>query len=85
MANPLLPLQFPWTRARPADARLRRVPVRVPNEGPANDAIFLVLRRMRLPMILLVSIFTIAVAGLTLIPGVDAAGAPRRMTPFESF
>ena len=85
MANPLLPLQFPWTRARPADARLRRVPVRVPNEGPANDAIFLVLRRMRLPMILLVSIFTIAVAGLALIPGVDAAGAPRRMTPFESF
>lgn len=72
-------------RRRPNDSRLRRVPVGVPSDGPENDAIFLVLRRMRAPMILLVCIFTVAVFGLSLIPGVDDNGVARRMTVFESF
>lgn len=39
-----------------------------------NSAFFLVLRRMRAPIILLIVIYGIAVIGLTLVPGVDAEG-----------
>ena len=39
-----------------------------------NSAFFLVLRRMRAPIILLIVIYAIAVIGLTLVPGVDAEG-----------
>lgn len=41
-----------------------------------NSAFFLVLRRMRAPIILLIVIYGIAVIGLTLVPGVDAEGKP---------
>lgn len=87
MANPLLPAQYPGgpPRRRPSDSRLRRVAVDVPSGRATNDAIFLVLRRMRVPMILLVTIFGIAVTGLSVIPGVDGDGHARRMTVFESF
>ena len=39
-----------------------------------NSAFFLVLRRMRVPIIVLIVIYAIAVIGLTLVPGVDAEG-----------
>ena len=39
-----------------------------------NSAFFLVLRRMRAPIIVLIVIYAIAVIGLTLVPGVDAEG-----------
>ena len=41
-----------------------------------NSAFFLVLRRMRVPVIVLIVIYGISVIGLTLIPGVDAEGHP---------
>ncbi len=41
-----------------------------------NSAFFLVLRRMRVPVIVLIVIYAISVIGLTLIPGIDAAGQP---------
>lgn len=41
-----------------------------------NSIIFIILRRMRAPLIVLIAIYAIAVCGLTLIPGVDAAGKP---------
>ena len=41
-----------------------------------NSAFFLALRRMRAPIILLIVLYGIAVVGLTLVPGVDAAGKP---------
>jgi len=41
-----------------------------------NSAFFLVLRRMRAPIIVLIVIYAIAVFGLTLVPGVDAEGKP---------
>ena len=47
--------------------------------------IFLVLRRMRVPLIVLVVIFAVSVLGLSLTPGQDAAGRPARMSIFESF
>lgn len=47
-----------------------------------NSAFFLVLRRMRAPIILLIVIYAVAILGLTLVPGVDADGKP---TPPLSF
>jgi len=41
-----------------------------------NSTFFLVLRRMRAPIIALIVIYAISVCGLTLVPGVDAAGRP---------
>ena len=39
-----------------------------------NSAFFLVLRRMRVPIIVLIVIYAISVFGLTLVPGIDADG-----------
>lgn len=41
-----------------------------------NSVFFLILRRMRAPLIALVLIYAIAILGLVTIPGVDAAGQP---------
>ncbi|HST67154.1 MAG TPA: NAD-binding protein [Mycobacteriales bacterium] len=64
--------------------RLRR---RVPIGGDTNgsETIFLILRRMRVPLIVLITIFAVSVLGLTLIPGQDAAGHPARMGFFDAF
>ncbi len=51
----------------------------------ASATVFLVLRRMRAPLIALILIFAVSVLGLTLIPGEDAQGDPRRLNFFESF
>ena len=64
---------------------LRRRAVTVPTEVPGTDAIFLVLRRMRTPLIVLVVIFTISVVGLSFMPGTDEAGNPHRLTLFDAF
>jgi voltage-gated potassium channel len=53
---------------------------------PASGPIFLVLRRMRLPLIVLIVFFAVTVLGFTLIPGADpATGRPVRMGFFEAF
>jgi len=70
---------------RHAHRTLRRRYVRVPDEAPSTDAMFLVLRRMRAPLITIVAVFTVSVAGLSLIPGLDADGNPYRMTAFDAF
>ncbi|NWG30223.1 MAG: NAD-binding protein [Rhodocyclaceae bacterium] len=41
-----------------------------------GSAFFIVLRRMRAPLILLIAIYAVSILGLTLIPGVDAEGRP---------
>ncbi|OYO24677.1 potassium transporter [Enemella dayhoffiae] len=64
---------------------LRRRVVRVPTEIPGSEAVFLVLRRMRLPLIVLVTIFAVSVTGLSLMPGMDDNGNPHRLTLFDSF
>ena len=61
----------------------RRLPVATATQASAT--IFLILRRMRAPFIVLVTIFAISVIGLTLVPGVDATGAPHRMGLFDAF
>ncbi len=51
----------------------------------SSAGVFLVLRRMRLPLIVLIVIFAVSVLGLSLIPGQDAQGRPDRMGIFDSF
>ncbi len=46
---------------------------------------FLALRRLRGPLITLISVYAIAVFGLTLIPGVDSNGNPWRMDFLHAF
>ena len=57
----------------------------VAGESEPSAAVFLVLRRMRVPLITLVLVFTVSVFGLTLVPGQDADGQPLRMTIFDAF
>lgn len=82
MAKPLLTLT---ARDRVRRQVLRRRAVTVPTDVPGTDAIFLVLRRMRAPLIVLVLIFTISVVGLSMAPGTDADGNPYRLTLFDAF
>ena len=66
-------------------ARRASVTAAAASEAQASETVFLVLRRMRAPLIVLISIFAVSVAGLTLIPGVDAQGRPWRMGFFDAF
>ena len=50
-----------------------------------NNIIFLVLRRMRQPLVVLVLVYSVAVLGLVLIPGRDADGEPWHMGIFHAF
>jgi voltage-gated potassium channel len=63
--------------------RRRRLPVA--SALAASATIFLILRRMRAPLIILITIFTVSVLGLTLIPGQDVDGHPWRMSFFDAF
>lgn len=49
------------------------------------QAIFLMLRRMRTPLLVLIVTYAIAVGGLVLMPGVDAQGNPVRLSFFHAF
>ncbi len=50
-----------------------------------GSIVFLALRRLRAPIIYLVAVFAIGMAGLALIPGVDEHGLPWRMSLFQAF
>lgn len=51
-----------------------------------NDSfLFLFLRRMRVPLVVLISAYSLATVGFTLIPGVDDQGNPWKMSLFEAF
>jgi hypothetical protein len=50
-----------------------------------GDVIFLIMRRLRAPLISLIAMYAISVGGLALIPGLDAAGNPGRMSIFHAF
>ncbi|GAA1784171.1 NAD(P)-binding protein [Nostocoides veronense] len=81
MVNPLL-LVRP-RRRRSTD--LRQNHVAIPSAAPGSDAIFLLLRRMRMPLVVLVGVFTVSVFGLAAMPGTDADGNPARIGVFEAF
>jgi len=50
-----------------------------------DTVLYLVMRRMRLPLVLLISAYAVAVLGLTLMPGVDDQGEPWRLDFFHAF
>lgn len=72
-------------QARQPRSALRRAPVAVPRADESADAIFILMRRMRAPLVVLISIFAIDVFGLTLMPGTDSAGVPTNLTIFDAF
>ncbi len=47
--------------------------------------VYLVLKRMRAPLILLLLAYSVATAGMALIPGVDSQGQPVNLTIFQAF
>jgi len=50
-----------------------------------NQAIFIILRRMRAPLLALIATYTVTVLGLVLMPGVNAQGEPERLSFFHAF
>ena len=84
------PLQIFWFRIfadqrdDPSRQTGRRALPEISGQQPAAG-ILLVLRRMRIPLIVLIVIFAVSVLGLSLIPGQDAQGRPHRLNLFESF
>jgi Trk K+ transport system NAD-binding subunit len=50
-----------------------------------SDVLFLVLRRLRAPLVILIAVYAISVLGLALMPGVDPDGRPWRMGFFYAF
>ena len=76
-----------WERLFNPESVRRSPRWRVPlsTAGRASASIFLVMRRMRAPLIVLIVIFAVSTVGLTLIPGQDSAGRPWRMGFFDAF
>ena len=83
MSNPLLVFWALFSRRKAGS----RIPsgAHIQSSSQASSTIFLVMRRMRAPLITLIVIFSVSVIGLTLIPGVDANGNAARISLFESF
>lgn len=65
--------------------RAARKAVPIPTGLPATDAVFLLLRRMRTPFIVLIVTFSVATTGMTFMPGRDTAGHTYYLTPFDAF
>ena len=84
MSNPLLIF---WAQLFGRRGPISRAPSRVHIESSsqASSTIFLVMRRMRAPLIILIVIFSVSVVGLTLIPGIGPDGQPARISLFEAF
>ena len=51
----------------------------------ANQVIFVVLRFMRRPILVLITVYAVSMVGWILIPGVDEAGEPQRLSFFHAF
>src|SRR5215207_6708569 len=81
------PLLIFWAQLFSRREPVSRVPSRphIESSSQASSTIFLVMRRMRAPLITLIVIFFISVIGLTLIPGVGPDGQPARLSLFDSF
>jgi voltage-gated potassium channel len=89
MGNPLLTFWHMLVEPRPDESGQ---PLREPGAPepsvravPSTGAIFLVLRRMRVPFIVLILVFSISMLGLTLIPGEQPDGGTEPMSFFDAF
>src|SRR5918997_6235743 len=87
MGNPLLTFWKNIFSTDEDERRIRRATTRVAahSAAQASATIFLILRRMRAPLIVLIVIFAVSVLGLTVIPGQDAEGRPYQMGFFDAF
>ncbi len=74
-----------WRHPARGDDGRRRRRSPVTRSADTSSTIFLILRRMRAPLIVLITIFAVSVLGLSLIPGRDAAGNEARMGIFDAF
>lgn len=81
MSNPQQPFQL-WTQRR---AAARRTAVRIPTDVPSTEVIFLIMRRMRVPLIVVITTFSFCTAGMLFMPGTDADGNPYRLNIFDAF
>jgi Trk K+ transport system NAD-binding subunit len=86
VGNPLLTFWARRSRREEEERRARRARLlaAAASANRASETIFLILRRMRAPLIVLVAIFSVSVLGLTLIPGQDAEGRPFDMGFFDA-
>jgi Trk K+ transport system NAD-binding subunit len=86
MGNPLLTFWKNLFGQDDDDRRVRRATFRIAatSAAQASATIFLILRRMRVPLIVLIVIFSVSVLGLTVIPG-EVDGRPVRMGFFDAF
>jgi voltage-gated potassium channel len=50
-----------------------------------SDVLFLVLRRLRAPIITVIAIYAVSICGLVLMPGIDPEGRPWRLSLFDAF
>ncbi|MGB5606347.1 MAG: ion channel, partial [Gammaproteobacteria bacterium] len=50
-----------------------------------QNLVYLLLRRMRAPLIVVILAYAVTILGLVLIPGVDDQGNPWRMSFFHAF
>jgi voltage-gated potassium channel len=87
VGNPLLTFWKNLFDTADDPRRVRRATLRVAaaSAAQASATIFLIMRRMRTPLIVLIVIFAVSVLGLTLIPGQDAEGRPWDMGFFDAF
>ena len=83
MSNPLLIFWAQLFGRREAPRMMAPLPVELSNQ--ASSTIFMIMRRMRTPLISLIVIFFISVIGLTLIPGVDPEGRTAYISLFNAF
>jgi Trk K+ transport system NAD-binding subunit len=85
VSNPLLIFwqQLFGPRRAAADQAVSRTHLEFADQASAT--IFLIMRRMRTPLIVLILVFSISVVGLALIPAVDPDGKTARMTLFDAF
>ena len=59
--------------------------VDIPTTAPTTEVIFLIMRRMRLPMIVVIVMFSFCTTGMMFMPGVDPEGNPHRLNVFDAF
>jgi len=50
-----------------------------------NSVLFILLRRLRSPIILLISVYAVSILGFVLVPGIDDQGNPWQMDFFHAF
>jgi Trk K+ transport system NAD-binding subunit len=71
-----------WTRRRAAAPTAQSD---IPTAVPTTEVIFLIMRRMRMPLLVVVTTFSFCTAGMMLMPGVDPDGNPYRLNIFDAF